>query len=650
MDWALDFLSQGISTHSPLDTVHSFNDPGLPAGLDHAEAFSGANTEQPAVDDDGPHEDQPQAWSYHQSRDASPVQGTVYCTSSKAAAYVDNDEQNAFLAANVGKLQTSCRITESTHAAMIETVTSPLLDGFCSPKSKSKFTFPPPLGIQYFLQLYFIHVHPRFPVIHVPTFDPHTCPPILLLAMSILGSGYSQSNQGRFTLAYLERTRMSIKLMQQKDSRYLASVDNLFAFFLVSLAAMWLGHKMAYERAEGDRGELTVYCRREQLLDCRRKHPVSHPSSRQIRKSVIEAWTEWIQDEQRKRLGLSIYILDCQIAAFFQRQPYISKAETVNAALPCSDGFWNAPTVWAWKALLGPADIPPSTYFLTTLTSILLYNEIPDVLPFPPLDDFCKTLYAYVLHTHVFEWRQTICMLNPTGLLSSPLSMAPQKIGNSLEERRMWLESCLDNWATFYGDNNQADPTNRYQKNFPGILLYHLAILALRINFSDLHIVAGRSGSEGDIALAEQSLRNWLQEERASFILDGTIQMLKAAHETIAAGEAQRSGFELSICLFMSGLVFWVMSRFGSHGLVTIIQRQEMPLASNLPGPGYSSKDPWISENGEETTEHCDEMSSQAKDLLLSQVADARGCLRAIKCHRLAVAFGDILDQFLGNS
>lgn len=39
---------------------------------------------------------------------------------------------------------------------------------------------------------------------------------------------------------------------------------------------------------------------------------------------------------------------------------------------------------------------------------------------------------AYVFQ-RVFEWRETICMLNPKGLLVSPLSMASQDIGASLE-------------------------------------------------------------------------------------------------------------------------------------------------------------------------------------------------------------------------
>jgi hypothetical protein len=328
------------------------------------------------------------------------------------------------------------------------------------------------------------------------------------------------------------------------------------------------------------------------------------------------------------------------MAAVFQRQPYISKAETVNAALPCSEIFWNAPTAWAWKAVLGPAEIPPSTFFLTTLTTILLHNEIPGVLPFPALDDFCKTLYAYVLHTHVFEWRQTICMLNPTGLITSPISFAPENIGASLQERRNWLQACLRNWATFYGDGGPADETDLSSKNSPGILLYHLANLAIHLNFSDLHIVAGRSGSDADIGLAVQSLRNWLQGERAQKIFACNSQMLNAAHEAIAAGDVQRSGFELAISLFMGGLTSWAISRFGSND--SIAAHLNASRTSELPRVGLDSVDSHTQLSAEE--------SPQAANLLLDQVAGARDGLRAVRCVRLAISFGEILERLLTES
>jgi hypothetical protein len=230
-------------------------------------------------------------------------------------------------------------------------------------------------------------------------------------------------------------------------------------------------------------------------------------------------------------------------------------------------------------------------------------------------------------------------MLNPTGLLSSPLSLAPQNIGNSLQERQRWLQACLKNWDTNYGEASQGDLHNNNRKSSSGILLYHLAMLALHINFSDLHIVAGRSGSEDDIGLAEQSLRNWLQNERAQLILDRTMRILDAAYDAIAAGDAQRSGFELAICLFMSGLTCWAMSRFASRSFILALQQREAPVTSRVP-----RQDCGIDQG---YTQSSNTDCPQAVSSLLVQVADARDGLRSLKCHRLAVAFGDILDRFL---
>ncbi|KAJ5726637.1 uncharacterized protein N7483_007994 [Penicillium malachiteum] len=554
------------------------------------------------------------------------------------------DERNIFFE-NAGKLHMKTQLSVTSHMAMVDIIMAPLPEGLCSEKGNPPHMFPPHSIITYFLQLFFAHVHPRFPVLHLPSFDPNSVPPILLLAMATSGSSYSESNKNKFALTYLERARLSIKLMQERDQNYvsllepylydeslllvfvqLRSSDTLFAFFLVSVSAMWIGQKAAFERFEGDRGDLAVQCRRSQLLDCRTKHSTTLQSPlRHDRSRLEEAWTEWIADEQKKRLGLCIY-----------RQPYVSKAETVNAALPCSDTFWNAPTALAWKSLLGPADIPPSTYFLTTLTTILLHHEIPNTLPFPPLDDFCKVLYAYVLHTHVFEWRQTICMLNPTGLLTSPVSLAPQNIGNSLLERQTWLQGCLRNWATFYGEGNQADTSNCRSKNSSGILLYHLALLALDLNFSDLHIVASRSGSDAAISLAEQSLHNWLQEERAHTVFNINCQMLKAAHDAIAAGDMQRSGFELAICLFMGGLTSWAMSRFGNT---------DFTLSSNLSREDHTSRSGL--DQHRDTLDHFTTDPLQASSLLVDQVEGARNGLRTLKCLRLAIAFANILDRLL---
>jgi hypothetical protein len=64
-----------------------------------------------------------------------------------------------------------------------------------------------------------------------------------------------------------------------------------------------------------------------------------------------------------------VQIFDCQYPALFNNQPYVSKAETTNCVFPCPEEYWEAPNAESWKMLLGPADMPPSTYAMSLIQS-----------------------------------------------------------------------------------------------------------------------------------------------------------------------------------------------------------------------------------------------------------------------------------------
>lgn len=300
-------------------------------------------------------------------------------------------------------------------------------------------------------------------------------------------------------------------------------------------------------------------CRRSRLLDCRTiKQSEKEASISSGRERLNNQWIRWIEAEKRKRLGLSIYIFDCQFAALLQRQPYISKAETVNTALPCDSVYWEAPNAQAWKLSLGPADTPPSTYHLPTLSSILLGKELKDTMYFPPLDSFSRLFYVYIIHTHIFEWRQAVCMLNSTGLRDTPVSFAPEHLGEGLLDRQRWLLGALATWSEVYGAVPTIDLRSTAQQ-MGGRLLHHLGYLALTINFADLYVVAGRSGSQEDIELATESIRNRLLADRSYMILDHAFQMLNVALEVVQMPAVRQCSFEVAVCLFMGGLTCWAV-------------------------------------------------------------------------------------------
>lgn len=210
LGWTLDFLSNDESTHSPLDFMHVPEEINASTQLDDSAPNLDGNEDLRGIGPAGTYGDEPRG---RQPR-IKPRE------TSGLAAYVDPDECNNAFVINPARLTPNVSLSCESHMLMMETVTAPLLEGFCNDKGKCAQSFPPLPVVSYFLQLFFVHAQPRFPVLHIPTFNPNNSSPDLLLAMAIVGSTYSESNQGKFALTYLAKTRTSIKLMQERDQSY----------------------------------------------------------------------------------------------------------------------------------------------------------------------------------------------------------------------------------------------------------------------------------------------------------------------------------------------------------------------------------------------------------------------------------------------
>jgi hypothetical protein len=89
-----------------------------------------------------------------------------------------------------------------------------------SRREVSDRVFPPSEALDYYLRLYFHHIQPRFPIIHLSTFDIYSCPPLLLLAMIFLGSSHSTADGGRFLRLFHERLRVACIRMQEVDPKF----------------------------------------------------------------------------------------------------------------------------------------------------------------------------------------------------------------------------------------------------------------------------------------------------------------------------------------------------------------------------------------------------------------------------------------------
>lgn len=413
--------------------------------------------------------------------------------------------------------------------------------------------FPPSEVLDFFLRLYIKYLQPRFPVLHMPTFDLYTAPPLLLIAMIFMGSSHSKVDQGRLSRVYHPHLRTASLRMHESDITYLRLPENTLTFCLLCLAGTWSGSKQGYAFAEAARGIMVTACRRGRLLDCRSSSKI--PAERYFRPGVskIQAtWLAWIETEKRKRLGLSIYIYDSQYPALFNNQPYVSKAETTNCIFPCPEEYWEAPTAEQWKMLVGPADMPPSTYFLHALNSCLLRKKASPPPPIPRADEFGKIVLMYAILTQIFEWRQSTSMLNPTGLMGTFGNTATHELSEDLKQRRRCLLDCLDSWRECY----------RTPSTSPAALLLHrLAYISLDVSLSDMHLAAGRSVNRHDGNFAEENLKYWANSDVSEYTMMHVFHMLEISHQVIAIRAQGDCSYEVAVCLFTGGIVCWAYAK-----------------------------------------------------------------------------------------
>jgi hypothetical protein len=241
--------------------------------------------------------------------------------------------------------------------------------------------------------------------------------------------------------------------------------------------------------------------------------------------------------------------------------------------------------------IVGPADMPRSSYYLHALNCCLLRKWVKPPPPIPKVPEFGKIVLMYALFTHIFEWRQSCSMLNPTGLLGS-FGSTPLDIGDGLRERRRWLVDGLDSFTECYQTTGTNPATS---------LLLHLGYIGLDVSLSDMHLVAGRSANVDDGNFAEENLRHWANSDISNSTMSHVYSMLELAHHYITIGVAPDASFEVAICLFTGGMVCWAFAK----------------LRANAP-----------------------------KEQYIEQVRRASKALKQMGCWRMCSMFGNILTRF----
>ena len=224
MSWTLDYLPPEESPNYLLDNelINAFDDFG-----DNPYQFQALQYEPPpALPDDTNEEDEEDTtdWpdkiakpgSVHkQAPRIVPVRHSLswQLVSEEAMA-------SGFSPATIRPLQS---VNNELRENFLSALNGPDFRNEISRPEISEAMFPPPEVLDFFIRLYVRFIHPRFPVVHLPTFDIYNTSPLLLITMMFLGSSHSTIDRGRFSRLFHEHMRIAIIRIQEIDKKYVSS-------------------------------------------------------------------------------------------------------------------------------------------------------------------------------------------------------------------------------------------------------------------------------------------------------------------------------------------------------------------------------------------------------------------------------------------
>lgn len=197
------------------------------------------------------------------------------------------------------------------------------------------------------IELYFVHFHPRYPVIHRPTFVVSEAPVVLVLAMAALGATLGVSSKLGDCLG--EWTRRFLLLLTEYNPKHARADYWLTAQALQGIFARLSGNSKLFDFIEQLRGGLI------DNAACVGYHQIEENADL-TGKSVEEAWKIWIAEEKKARIVWLIFEYDASATVFFNARPYIRLAK-LRTKLPCDQELWEAASAEEWGRLRQQHDL-----------------------------------------------------------------------------------------------------------------------------------------------------------------------------------------------------------------------------------------------------------------------------------------------------
>ncbi|GAC95796.1 hypothetical protein PHSY_003372 [Pseudozyma hubeiensis SY62] len=370
-----------------------------------------------------------------------------------------------------------------------------------------------------FVQLYFEHYDPILPILHRATFDPDTCDPLLLAAITCLGALCSKA-ENAFSYCLLTSSlvhAVSYKLfgINHLRHRYLPSMQTLFLTY-----ALWrnLGDPAKLEYLEGFRNTVLTMARRCRLFEleafevdrnCLTISASSSPAhSNPSMDKREQEWLKWVRNQEMVRFNWALLILDSDLSLAWDLPCTVTISE-LRSPLPCTESLWLAesPEDWALLARVQLTSVEKWTlrHLLSMRGSAGQPSTAEAIVPRLHTSPLTRlVLSAAVFNVAVSRWNVDAALTqlaelhdDDEGDDAQNVAMVPRK------------DTELEAWTDAMALRSQELTLNRIdtQSKDDAQLMLYGARLRMLVSFKAVQIMSGRKGQRR----SKLQMKKWMQ-------------------------------------------------------------------------------------------------------------------------------------------
>ena len=394
-----------------------------------------------------------------------------------------------------------------------------------------------------YITSYWLHIHQQMPILHRPTFNPDSCPDLLLLAMMCLGASCLEGrhplelSQLSTELGFFAAYHIRWEVFKDAEFRPTAKLWTFQTMLLLELFEKMYSTRSLHERAHIHHATtLTVMRRGSSLIgrsamdvqkeedDPTRTPPGPDGTINTSGQNTPDAyWNRWITAEATRRAAFAAFVIDSTHATLFGHSAVMSPHD-IRLPLPCDEALWSATSsaeVQRVEASLAENGFKPTSF----------------------LDGLRKTLNGQKVRTNTFgrvvlmagllniSWHMNqrdlqVSSLGATNTLGSaikwqkPLTRAfdfwRRDFDESLSKNDQWLAVCNPK------NNDRGSIVARDNVFESRTCLHSLAHMAMHVDIIDCQVFAGadralgRLVTDGDRAAVQRRMREeWAPSARA---------------------------------------------------------------------------------------------------------------------------------------